>query len=100
MTAFQPRRLVLAAALLLAACNPPKDFESARQPIAPGPYPDIMPLDQVQAVAGEPALTESDVAALQARAAGLQARAATIPATVTDPETRARMDAAIGRADP
>ncbi len=100
MTAFQPCRTGVLAALLLAACNPPADFESARQPVAPGPYPEIQPLGQVLAVAGEPGLTETDAAALQARAAGLQARAAAMPATVTDPETQARLDAAIRRGSP
>ncbi len=81
--------------LLLAACAPPADFEAARQPLVPGAYLDIKPLDEVLAVGGEPALTETDAAALQSRAAGLQARAAALPATATDPETRARLDAAI-----
>ena len=38
---------------------------------------------------------EVAAAALQARAAVLQARAAALPETATDPETRARLDAAI-----
>ena len=88
-------RYLLATALLLAACTPPADFEAARQPLVPGAYLDIMPLDEVLAAAGEPALTETDAAALQSRAAGLQARAAALPETATDPETRARLDAAI-----
>ncbi|MEY3306936.1 MAG: hypothetical protein RLZZ413_974 [Pseudomonadota bacterium] len=89
-------RFLMATALLLpAACSPPADFEAARQPLVPGAYLDIMPLDEVLAAAGEPALTETDAAALQSRAADLQARAAALPETATDPETRARLDAAI-----
>jgi hypothetical protein len=86
---------VPATLLLLAACTPPADFEAARQPLVPGAYLDIKPLDEVLAVGGKPALTETDTAALQSRAAALQARAAALPATATDPETRARLDAAI-----
>jgi hypothetical protein len=86
---------VPATLLLLAACTPPADFEAARQPLVPGAYLDIKPLDEVLAVGGKPALTETDAAALQSRAAALQARAAALPATATDPETRDRLDAAI-----
>ena len=86
---------VPATLLLLAACTPPPDFEAARQPLVPGAFLDIKPLDEVLAVGGKPALTETDAAALQSRAAALQARAAALPATATDPETRARLDAAI-----
>ena len=86
---------VPATLLLLAACAPPADFEAARQPLVPGAYQDIKPLDEVLAAGGQPALTETDAAALQARAAVLQARAAALPETATDPETRARLDAAI-----
>jgi hypothetical protein len=95
------RRLLLpTTVLLLAACEPPADFEAARQPLVPGAYLDIKPLDEVLAVGGDPALTETDAAALQARAAALQARAVALPETATDPETRARLDAAIGTATP
>jgi hypothetical protein len=94
------RLLVPTALLLLAACSPPADFEAARQPLVPGAYLDIKPLDEVLAIGGDPALTETDAAALQARAAALQARAAALPATATDPETRTRLDAAIGAAAP
>jgi hypothetical protein len=89
------RLLLPTPLLLLAACTPPADFEAARQPLVPGAYLDIKPLDEVLATGGAPALTETDAAALQSRAAALQARAAALPATATDPETRARLDAAI-----
>lgn len=85
----------LALLVLLAACSAPPDFEQARQPVTPGPYPTIKPLNQVLAVVGEPELEATDAAALQARAADLQARAATLSATQTDPATRARLDAAL-----
>ena len=94
------RLAVPATLLLLAACAPPPDFEAARQPLVPGAYQDIKPLDEVLAVGGQPALTETDAAALQARAAALQARAAALPTSATDPEPRARLDAAIGANTP
>ncbi|MFN7597604.1 MAG: hypothetical protein ACK5PT_12810 [Cereibacter sp.] len=88
-------RLLVPVALLLAACTPPPDFESARQPPGPGSFPPIRPLDEVVAAGNPPTLTETDAAALRSRAAVLQARAAALPASATDPETRARLDAAI-----
>jgi len=88
-------RLPVPAILLLAACSPPADFESARQPPGPGSFPPIRPLDEVVAAGNPPTLTETDAAALRSRAAVLQARAAALPASATDPETRARLDAAI-----
>jgi hypothetical protein len=94
------RLLVPTTLLLLAACEPPADFEAARQPLVPGAYPDIKPLDEVLATGGQPALTETDAAALQSRAASLQARAAALPATAADPETRTRVEAAIGATTP
>lgn len=92
--------LPLAALLGLAACDPPPDFAAARQPLAPGAYLAIKPLDQVAAAAGTPALTPADAAALQARAAGLQSRAAALPDTAIDTQTRARLDAAIAAGPP
>ncbi|MCA3510825.1 MAG: hypothetical protein IOC80_01890 [Rhodobacter sp.] len=89
------RRLLALASLLLAACTPPPDFESARQPLGPGTFPRIRPLTEVSGPVNPPALTGTDAAALRSRAAALQARAAALPATATDPGTRARLDAAI-----
>jgi hypothetical protein len=94
------RLLVPAVLMLLGACAPPADFGAARQPVAQGPYPQIKPLDEVLATGSAPALTETDAAALQSRAAALQARAAALPATATDPETRTRLNAAIGASAP
>lgn len=94
------RLLVPATLVLLAACAPPADFEAARQPLAQGAYLQIKPLNELLAVGGDPALTETDAAALQARAAGLQARAGALASAQTDPETRARLDAAIGTTPP
>ncbi len=88
-------RLLAPAILLLAACSPPADFDTARQPLRAGAYPNIKPLDEVLATGTAPVLTETDAAALRSRAAVLQARAAALPATATDPGTRARLDAAI-----
>ncbi len=80
---------------LIAACSAPPDFESARRPDGPGAFPDIKPLNEVLAVAGEPGLEPADTAALQTRAAALQARAMALSATGPDAATRARLDAAI-----
>jgi hypothetical protein len=56
-------RLLVPVALLLAACTPPPDFESARQPPGPGSFPPIRPLDEVVAAGNPPSLTETDAAA-------------------------------------
>ncbi len=93
-------RPLVPAILLLAACSPPADFESARQPLGPGTFPRISPLTEVLATGNPAALTETDTAALRSRAAVLQARAAALPDAVTDPETRARLDAAITARNP
>jgi hypothetical protein len=96
-----PRRTALIASLaVLACCSPPEDYERRRQQVDPGEYLPIKPLDELVAIAGVPEVTTEDTAAIQARAAGLQSRAANLPATATDPETRARLDAAISARTP
>jgi hypothetical protein len=79
---------------MIAACGPPK-FERERQISDAGPPPVILPLDAVLAQTDLPGLEPTDTTALQSRAAGLQARGAALAATEADPETRARLDAAL-----
>jgi hypothetical protein len=76
------------------ACDPPV-IDTGRELTTHGPPPVILPLNEVLAETDVPGLEPTDTAALQARAAGLQARADTIAITEADPETRARLDAAL-----
>jgi hypothetical protein len=86
--------LLAFAVLALAACEPPP-IDTGRAPRPTGPAPIIRPLDEVLAETAMPTLEPTDTAALQARAAGLQQRAGAISASESDPETRARLDAAL-----
>lgn len=96
------RRLAsLAAVLSLAGCTtfPALDAAVSQRP-DPGPAPELLPIDSLLAATGGARLDAADGAALAARAARLRARAALMRGPVLDPETRARLAAAIaaGRA--
>jgi hypothetical protein len=95
------RAALLAAGLtaVVAACAPRLEGRP-REISDEGPPPVILPIDAVLAQTDLPGLEPTDTEALQARAAGLQARGATLSAVEADPETRARLDAALGQAQP
>lgn len=80
--------------LALVGCGPPR-IDTGRVLTDSGPPPEILPLDQVLAQSDVPGLEPTDTAALQSRAGALQRRAEALAATSADPETRARLDAAI-----
>ncbi len=86
--------------LLLAAagCNAPR-IDGLRTVADDAPAPVIRPLGEVLAETDLVTLEPTDTEALQARAAALQGRAGAIAASGTDPETRARLDAAIAARD-
>jgi hypothetical protein len=86
--------LALLATMAVAGCDAP-DTGATRALSRDGPPPVILPLDEVLAQTDVPGLEPTDTADLQARAAALSARAGAIAATGTDPETRARLDAAL-----
>jgi hypothetical protein len=91
----------LVTVLALAACTdfPALDAAVSRRP-DPGPAPDLLPIDTLLSATAGARLDASDGAALAARAERLRARAALMRGPVLDPETRARLAAAIaaGRA--
>jgi hypothetical protein len=95
------RRAALALTLASAAAACAPTLPGRPRPISDeGPAPVILPLDSVLAQTDLPGLEPTDTEALQARAAGLQARGAELAAVEADPETRARLDAALEPAEP
>ena len=90
------RRLPAFPALLglLAACAPPADApDLSRRAAAAGPYPRLLPLEQLLAAPPARITPEGDAAA-EARAAALRARAAALSGPVLSGDDRARIDAA------
>ena len=96
----RPRLLPCLLALVLAAsCTPLPDFAAFPEG-ADAPPPALLPIDQLLAGTDAPAVAETQGQGLSARAARLRARAALMRGPVHDPETRARLAAAVraGRA--
>jgi hypothetical protein len=84
---FSLCRLILMAGPLavVGACTDVPDFDTSAHLSATRAYPTIEPLGQVVVVGGAPVVTETDSAALQARAVALRARAAANPPEPVDP---------------
>jgi hypothetical protein len=88
--------LILCAAALLG-CAPLPDGLSPRTSTAPPPP--LLPLDTLLAGVDAPVATAAVADNLAGRAARLRARADLMRAPVLDPDTRARLAAAIARGD-
>lgn len=97
------RAALWCCALILAACSPlPERGAGIGAGGAVAEAPVLMPIDQLLAAAAETqgGASAAQGDALAARAARLRARAALMRGPVMEPDTRARLDAAIeaGRA--
>jgi hypothetical protein len=83
------------ACALLAGCSPLP--QTGRESIATKAAPQLLPIDQLLAAAADApgGASAAQGEALAARAARLRARAGLMRGPVMEPETRARLDAAI-----
>jgi len=92
--------LALIAALGLAAgapgCTQFPDLDASVTDAArAGPYPDLVPLDGLQARLATSRIAPDTLPAIEARIARLRARAARLRGSVVDGATRARMQAGV-----
>ncbi len=92
--------LALIAALGLGAalsgCTPfPQLNKDASEAALAQPYPDLVPLDSLQARLNTTGIAPETAPAIEARIARLKARAAGLRGTVIDSQTRARMKAGV-----
>ena len=91
-TYFRNCTVACGLAILLGGCSGPPEL--ADQPIKAAASPVILPLDLLLAQAG-PAAARGPGASLDARAARLRARAKAMQGPIGDPQTRARLLAAL-----
>lgn len=81
---------------VLAGCTQFPDLDSAISPGAESAdYPDLVPLETLQARTTEPTVTPSAISGIEARIANLRARAARLKGTIIDHPTRARLTAGV-----
>lgn len=87
------RPAILIAILSLGAgCTQFPDLDSAVTDTArDAPYPDLLPVEELNARIAEPKITPDTVSGLAGRVAALKARAAWLRGSVIDSPTRARM---------
>lgn len=83
---------------LVAACTQFPDLDGALSDTArDAPYPDLLPVEELNARITSPRITPETTAGITARVAALKARAANLRGSVIDSPTRERMS--IGVAD-
>ncbi len=87
--------LLLLVLPVLGACAEFPELSGATPVSALAVAPELVPLDGLIAQASGGQLTETTGTALAARASRLRARAALMRGPVTEPQTRARLEAAI-----
>jgi hypothetical protein len=92
--------LALIAALgpgaALIGCTPfPQVGNAASDAALAQPYPDLVPLEQLDTRLGTGRVTPDDAPAIEARVADLKDRAARLSGSVIDPATRARMQTGV-----
>jgi hypothetical protein len=77
---MRPAALALALALAACAALPPAVDGAESAEARAAPYPALIPVEPLLALAAEPGTTAGDTAAVEARAARLRARAAALHA--------------------
>jgi hypothetical protein len=86
----------LGIAAALPACTQFPDLEqTVRDAARNGPYPDLVPLDGLQARLAASRFDAGTAPAIDARIAQLEARAARLRGSVIDDASRARMQAGV-----
>ena len=84
---------------LMALCTACAQFPELDSALTDGaetaPYPDLLPVEELNARVGEPRIAPETASGIEARVAALRARAARLHGTVIDSSTRARMTAGV-----
>ncbi len=88
----------LAAGVMPGACAPFPDLdETITAEARRAPYPDLVPLEGLQARAEATRIDPGTAQTIEARAARLRDRAARLRGSVIDSRTRARMEAGVSQ---
>jgi starvation-inducible outer membrane lipoprotein len=88
--------IAIALSATLTACTPFPELESTiPDDLKDAPYPDLVPLDTLNAAMAQPQLTDESLSGLESRADRLRARAARLGGTVIDAPTRQRMSTGV-----
>ncbi|QGY00401.1 hypothetical protein EI983_12540 [Roseovarius faecimaris] len=81
---------------MLAACAEFPELDATLSDAArAAPYPQLLPVEELNARVGEPRIDAEAADGIEARVAALKARAARLRGTVLDSSTRARMQTGI-----